>query len=296
MADSSIQWTDKVWNPMVGCSIHTPGCRHCYAMKLAHRLSRMGQDKYAGLTEQAKGGAVWNGRVRVDRRSLGLPLTWKKPRKIFVNSMSDLFHEDFTDEDIDEVFAVMAIAHWHTFQPLTKREGHLLEYLSKAGRLDDIYDHWTTFSGSSRCAQAWPLPNVHIGLSVEDQQRANQRSLVAKELAEMGWLVWLSIEPLLEGIDIRIALPRHAGDKGVRWVVVGGESGPGARPFNLSWARDIIRQCRERGARVFVKQLGAEAYDDISYVGASPRFQTKDRAGGDPAEWPEDLRVREFPA
>lgn len=293
MADSSIQWTDKTWNAVAGCSLESPGCTHCYAMRMARRLELMGQEKYAGLTKTVNGRPVWNGAIRVHRPSLRLPLDWKKPRNIFVNSMSDLFHEDLPDEEIDAHFAVMAIADHHRYQVLTKRQDRLLEYLSEPMRLEHIYDHWYGYANYAPCAKAWPLPNVHIGLSIEDQKRADLRGPVAVELAKMGWFTWFSIEPLLEPVDIRRYLPRRAGGPGVGWVVIGGESGPGARVFGLDLARSLLEQCRERGIPVFVKQLGARPFE-----GTTPRVRLhyEDRAGGDIAEWPQDLRAQDLPA
>lgn len=322
MADSSIQWTDRVWNPTVGCSIRSPGCKHCYAMRMARRLELMGQEKYRGLTTMTKAGAVWNGVVRLDEDSLDAPLHWKKPKRIFVNSMSDMAHEALSVHDIDKLFDVMHAAHWHTFQPLTKREDVLLDYMKGfAARRTD----WATHSGLDHAP--WPLRNVHLGLSIEDPDRLAIRGPVAVELAAMGWMTWFSIEPLLEGVDVRPFLPKAPtpDSPGVRWVVVGGESGSGARPFNIQWARDIVAQCRERGVPVFVKQFGANVRDrndagfegcephewpdidpadiehDVNgyqeeYQGAEVRIRLKDRTGSEMREWPEDLRIREFPA
>jgi protein gp37 len=290
MADrSSIEWTEASWNPVRGCSIVSPGCTNCYAMKQAHRFSGAGK-AYAGLTKMSKGGPVWTGAARTVPELLDAPLHWKKPRRIFVNSMSDLFHEDVPTDFIAQVFAVMAEAKRHTFQILTKR----------AERMQQLLAHDLNYEGPE-----WPLPNVWIGVSVEDQVRADER--IPLLLQTPAAVRWISAEPLLGPVLLRrhIDVTRDGTVEGqifvdhltgLDWVVVGGESGPGARPFDIAWARSLRDQCRAAGVPVFIKQIGARPYDSsATHVPVDTLF-IKNRKGGDPAEWPQDLRIREYPA
>jgi protein gp37 len=223
------------------------------------------------------------------------PLRWTKPRRIFVCSMTDLFGEWVSDEQLDRIFAVMALAPQHTFLVLTKRAERMREYLSAPKIL-------------SRLAQAlpgrgivgyspWPLLNVWLGVSVEDQRRADER--IPHLLATPAAARWLSIEPMLEAIDLSWLpqtgteeLPGHyLRDKGISWIVVGGESGPHARPFDLEWGRSLIRQCRAASVLVFVKQIGSKPVN-----GQGNGYPVYDAKGGDMSEWPADMRIREFPA
>lgn len=246
MADNTaIEWTDATWNPITGCSVVSPGCTNCYAMRLAgtrlkHHPSR------AGLTVDGKAGPVWNGKVRLNRQWLHQPLLWKRPRRIFVCAHGDLFHESVPDEWILDVFTIMAIAHWHTFQVLTKRAERLWEFVSRPDLLQDIYANWYNFHGGAREVQSWPLPNVWLGCSAEDQPRYDERR---------GWLdntpaavrFW-SIEPMLGPIDMQIGIMKPD------WVIVGGENGP--RPMQPEWARSIRDQCANAGVPFFFKQWG----------------------------------------
>ena len=299
MADTKIEWTERVWNPLVGCSLESPGCTHCYAMKMAARLERMGSARYAGLTRDTKAGAVWTGEVRLVEEALTQPLRWKRPRRIFVNSMSDLFHEDVPDEWIDRVFAVMALAPQHVFQVLTKRAERMRRYVTAArahpvglAALDRTLTEHTrdprstvgdgvVLQGDIVHLRVWPLPNVHLGVSVEDQPRADER--IPHLLATPAAVRWISAEPLLGPIDLR-RLPSHfeyedrplmrldalrgvhsCGPSTIKargrldWVVVGGESGPGARPMHPDWARSLRNQCAAAGVPFFFKQWGAWA-------------------------------------
>jgi protein gp37 len=329
-ANSSIQWTDKTWNPTRGCSIVSPGCVNCYAMKQAHRFSGPGKP-YAGLTKQTKAGPQWTGNVATVESSLLEPLSWRKPARVFVNSMSDLFHEDVPEWFIDEVFAVMALAERHTFQILTKRAERMRAYFA-ADRYELIARVETRLwnlhtDDTTNAIGRWPLPNVWLGVSVENQQYADER--IPLLLQTPAAVRFISAEPLLGPVDLN-GLPDPKSDPswdasalhGVRecafgatvsresinkldWVIVGGESGPGARPFDLAWARSIVQQCKAAGVPCFMKQLGSAPLgiaDRISSRGARGipkpdgfyRF-LNDRKGGNPDEWPEDLRVREFP-
>ncbi|WP_322494646.1 phage Gp37/Gp68 family protein [Chloroflexus sp.] len=218
MARSSIEWTEATWNPLTGCTKISPGCKHCYAERMALRLQAMGLEKYR------------NGfRLTLHPATLSEPLRWKTSRMIFVNSMSDLFHRDVPAAFIQQVFAVMVQAHWHTFQVLTKRAEQLRE-------LDALL--------------AWP-PNVWMGVSVERADYIERIEL----LRETGAAIkFLSCEPLLG------PLPNLPLD-GIDWVIVGGESGPGARPMDPAWVRDIRDQCLAAGVPFFFKQWGGPRKD-----------------------------------
>ena len=214
MADhSAIKWTDSTWNPVTGCSKVSPGCKHCYAERLALRLKAMGNPRYQ------------NGfRVTVHPDQLWLPLRWRQPRRVFVNSMSDLFHEEVPEEFIRQVFAVMRRAHWHNFQVLTKR----------AARLEAIGPRLP-----------WPS-NVWMGVSIENQQHLGR----IRQLRSVPAAVrFLSIEPLLGPIT---SLPLH----GIGWVILGGESGPKSRPMRPEWARAIRDACLRAHVPFFFKQWG----------------------------------------
>lgn len=303
MADSSIEWTDKTWNPVRGCSLISPGCANCYAMRFAHRFSAPGQP-YEGLTRlRTKGGPVWTGEARFIREMLEAPLTWKKPAWIFVNSMSDLFHEDVSFEQIAAVFGVMASCPQHAFQVLTKRAERMVEFFRWLSKKEDgqhrvawwkIYDE-AQLHGISvrelRPAFRWPLNNVWLGVSIENQEQANKR--IPRLLEAPAWVRFLSMEPLLEPVDLAYATFNGADSfgtmPGIDWVIVGGESGPHARPFDLTWARALRDSCQRAGVTFFFKQAGSSP----TLNGELLRFVH--RKGSDPTEWPEDLRERAFP-
>jgi protein gp37 len=228
------------------------------------------------------------------------PLHWKKPRRVFVNSMSDLFHETVPDEFIDRVLAVMALCSQHTFQVLTKRAERMCRYMAPMDRyfgdggpacvMTEIVRAFEESTGrrflyphADKVAK--PLSNVWLGVSCEDQQRADER--IPWLLKTPAAVRFVSAEPLLETVELDLS--------GVHWVIVGGESGHRARPCNAAWIRDIILQCRSAGVACFVKQLGSEPRPSHAPSDVAVRF-LKDKKGGDPAEWPADLRVREFPA
>jgi protein gp37 len=333
-ATSSIEWTEKTWNPVRGCSIVSPGCINCYAMKQAHRFSGSGKP-YDGLTTLTpRSGPQWTGVVRTVESALLEPLSWKKPQRVFVNSMSDLFHEDVPFEFIDRVFAVMALAPRHTFQILTKRADRMRQYFAtvatrhlwaSAGKEfpGGKADGWQAKCDDAICNGPFPLPNVWLGVSVEDQQRADER--IPLLLQTPAAVRFLSCEPLLGPLDLfcqyrdgaranvlklaDISDGAPSGMQAIHWVIVGGESGPGARPFDISWARSIVKQCKDARVSCFVKQLGAnpeiaQGCGDCDPCLAGQRcYQSynvlmglRSRKGGDMAEWPSDLRVREFPA
>ena len=328
-----ISWTDSTWNPTVGCSRVSAGCANCYAEKFAHGGRNGPGPALGGLTRESGG---WNGLVRMNPKALELPLRWRKPRRIFVNSMSDLFHENLSDEQIDQVFAVMALAPQHTFQVLTKRPERMRAYMTDPatpGRVacaaDRIQVSGHGHGGPS--ASEWPLGNLWAGTSVEDQATADER--IPLLLQTPAAQRFASYEPALGPVDFTSltvarsdgreqwnALDRFEASDAepgspktvLDWIIVGGESGPNARPFDIAWARTIVEQCKEAGVAVFVKQLGAWSYssnadDWIGRLLTGPhstgrgletkmRVHFRARKADDPSEWPEDLRVQEFPA
>ncbi|MBX6396585.1 MAG: phage Gp37/Gp68 family protein, partial [Alicyclobacillaceae bacterium] len=281
---------DMTWNPVRGCSKVSEGCRNCYAMHQAHRFSGEGKP-YDGLTRTTSHGPEWTGNVKLIHDVLPQPLKWKKPRRVFVNSMSDLFHEALPDEFIDRVFAVMALAEWHTFQILTKRPKRMHEYMKTGSRWEYVLHAANQIRPTPNLSD-WPLPNVWLGVSVENQKAADER--IPFLLQTPAAVRFLSCEPLLGPVDLSEfkpfgCKPREAigcPEPAIDWVIIGGESGPRARPMYPEWARSLRDQCQESGVPVFVKQLGSAW---AKQTGA------KDAKGGDWDEWPEDLRVREWP-
>ncbi|WAC26381.1 phage Gp37/Gp68 family protein [Ancylobacter sp. SL191] len=322
MADrSGIEWTDATWNPIVGCSLVSPGCTNCYAMKMAARIEAMQPGShYAGTTQPGKAGAVWSGKVALaPEHILTQPLRWRRPRRIFVNSMGDLLHEDVPDAWIDRVFAIMALSPQHTYQVLTKRSTRMREYFAETWQpalarsiqlgggktidipaekrpsdrwdrinlaIDDVtmnpfFDHerfWTP-EGSLIGRPAWPrrpLPNVWLGVSTEDQRRADER--VPDLLATPAAIRFVSAEPLLGPLKL-FSLREVRGARGtitdwhdslrgfqfgptgaetarIDLVIAGGESGPNARPMHPDWARSLRDQCATAGVPFFFKQWG----------------------------------------
>ena len=223
-ANSSIEWTDATWNPVAGCTVISPGCTNCYAMRMAARLSAMGQEKYAATTRKSGKRHLWTGRINLDRAALNVPKQWNKGRRVFVNSMSDLFHQDVSENFIRDVFAVMEDTPQHIYQILTKR----------AERLSDL---------STRIR--WPR-NVWMGVSVESSEYIWRIDLLRGVSANIRFL---SLEPLLGPIE-KLDLA------GIDWVIVGGESGPGARPVNPEWVRNIRDHCVANQVAFHFKQWG----------------------------------------
>ncbi len=310
--DTGIEWTDATWNPIRGCSRVSEGCRNCYAEQMAYRFSAMGQP-YAGLVVMKNNHARWTGKVDFVEKHLLDPLKWKPGRpifdassgelvgrdpkrslRIFVNSMSDLFHENVTDEMLDKIFAVMALCPQHTFQVLTKRPERMLEYLHQAVDERDM-QRWHNAAIEAGIFQPkrtigsfdeveWPLLNVWLGVSVENQAAADERIPVL--LGTPAAVRFISAEPLLGHVDIvrfmphwkcqcgAVAMPltdeitcscekpyeddwsRSLDGYGLSWVIVGGESGPGARPMHPDWARSLRDQCAAAKVPFFFKQWG----------------------------------------
>jgi len=400
---SGIEWTDATWNPVTGCTRVSAGCARCYAYQL-HDQRFVAQGKAAsvalGNAPHPDGVKLAHRRAIEQARELGLklplpaqydvpfsvvqlhperleaPLHWRKPRRVFVNSMSDLFHEDIPDDFLDRVFAVMALTPQHTYQVLTKRPERMREYLSclmpavrlelAAKGLGYTFTYWGLGApaGGVWAGPDWPLPNVWLGVSAEDQEQADKRIPVL--LDTLAAVRFVSCEPLLGPIDLTaidyskshrdrlIRLLRGRDDEALNsilagmdhpdaepfaanvltgryfdgwddvegatidWVIVGGESGPGARPCDVEWIRSIVRQCQAAEVPVFVKQLGSRPYVTAGADGnfhedarawphkrawdvglragvAVADIRLRDRKGGNPEEWPEELRVREWP-
>ncbi len=227
MAGSSdIEWTEATWNPIAGCKIVSPGCTNCYAMRMAARLQAMDMKKYAGTTRKSGTRHVWTGRVNIDAASLAAPLDWKKPQRIFVNSMSDLFQEAVAENFILRVWQVIEQAHWHTFQILTKRPERMLELLTRPA--------FAT------------LPNVWLGTSIESEDYLDRIDVLRQVPASVRFI---SFEPLVGPIvepDMR----------GIHWAIVGGESGPRARPMEAWWVEALRDSCKDQGVAFFFKQWG----------------------------------------
>jgi protein gp37 len=269
MATSSIEWTEATWNPVTGCDRVSVGCDNCYALTLARRLKAMGQPKYQRDGDPRTSGPGFG--VTAHEDALEEPLRWSRPTLAFVNSMSDLFHQDVSEAFVAEVWDVMARSPQHTFQVLTKRPQRMASLLGGNGGVSRLYGG----------IASWPLPNVWLGVSIENQQYAEVR--IPHLLASPASVRFLSCEPLLGPVDLR----RWLDTDGIDWLIVGGESGPRARPMELNWVRDVARRCSETGTSLFVKQLGTV------WSSANGHGQSH---GTDPSAWPVDLRVREMPA
>lgn len=333
---STIEWTDATWNPITGCSVVSPGCTNCYAMKLAgtrlkHHPSR------AGLTRETKAGPVWTGETRLNEQWLDQPLRWKRPRMIFVCAHADLFADSVPEEWIDRVFAVMAMAPQHTFQVLTKRADRMRAYINgipskipfmgrmplerihleaaghmegDGGFMDALKRHGNVYS--LYCSVPWPLPNVWLGVSAEDQVRAEER--IPQLLETPAAIRFVSAEPLLGPIDLtRLDQPNAGGgpywidslsayemgwfsdeaatimtdpdplaDSGLPrldWIIAGGESGGSARPMHPDWVRSLRDQCFAAGVPFFFKQWGSFAPDDPAATHTAMRHVGKKVAG-----------------
>lgn len=293
---TGIEWTDATWNPIAGCTIVSPGCTNCYAMQMAARIERMQAalgkpTHYAGLTQHSKAGPVWNGKVvEAPTDILTIPFRWKRPRRVFTNSMSDLFHRGVGRGTIARIFTVMALTPRHTYQVLTKRAERMAEEIDWLGSEDgqhamrrvalDLEVHETAVP---RC---WPLPNVWLGVSTENQAQADER---------IPWLIgtpaarrFVSAEPLLGPIDLLPYLfiythedtarladesddveknplpwrdpattpPEDICSPRLDWVIVGGESGKDARPMHPDWVRQVRTHCEQAEVPLFFKQWG----------------------------------------
>ena len=293
MDNTRISYVDASWSPVRGCSPAGVGCAFCFAAAVA---SRFNTGPFAGLAS----GGRWTGTPRFVPEQLEVPLCWKRPRRILTPTMGDVFHPAIAAADVVSIFEVMAVSERHTFLSLTKRPERMAEVLyGESGR-------WYLGGGDY-------LPNVWPGTSVSTQADVD-RAVPALLSTGIGWHYWLSVEPLLERVNLAACwLPRIEGSR-VEFVVVGGESGPHARPCEVGWIRDVVRQCREAGVPVWVKQMGSNIVDQTEnyrawggsyphgkWYGVLPsntelgRVRLVSRAGADMAEWPEDLCVREMP-
>lgn len=321
---SKIQWTDNSWNPIravtsddrVGwhCERVSPGCEHCYAetQNVARRF-----DKGTGLPYNRKSRDVVQMVLHED--TLVKPLRWRKPRRVFVCSMTDLFGEWVPDEMLEQVFGVMKRCSQHQFQILTKRPERMRDYMQ--GRVQHARQLWAKVNDTdpARAERFAVPPNVWLGVSAEDQRRLNERwEHVANTPAAVSFL---SLEPLLGSINLcwcsdsdltwdgaQPHCPLH-GLNPVSWVIVGGESGPGARPCSVEWIRSILRQCQAAGVPAFVKQLGSRplaidtelwerdgrSWETTTPTGALVPMKMRHSHGGEMWEWPGDLRVRQWP-
>lgn len=340
---SKIEWTDATWNPIrarerktgkVGwhCELHSPGCTNCYAQALNGRKLAIGTGLPYTRSSRDKVD------IFLDIDTLREPLRWKKPRMVFVCSMTDLFGEWVTDQQIDQVFAVMNAClftlpvsekskRWHTFHVLTKRSDRMLDYMqSRASKnfrqgKHPLFEAGRGEGGALRgCGRevmnagavlSWPPPNVWLGVSVEDQTQADKR--IPELLQTPAEVRFLSCEPLLGPIQLPLGDEVEESERrevglagcgmglngaGIDWLIVGGESGPGARSCEVAWVRDLRDQCAEAGVPCFVKQLGSHCLNTVNTEDGpvSSRVRLRDGKGGDWDEWPEDLRVREFPS
>lgn len=249
MGNTKIKWATKVWNPVRGCSMVSTGCEHCYAMRQAHRFN-FEDGPYEGLTRMTRSGPRWTGAIRVVDKHLDDPTHWQKPERIFVGSMSDLFHPGVPDSVVMRVWRVMRLTPHHTYLILTKRPERMRD--------------WSHILNNDP-----PLPNVHLGVSVENQAAADERIPVLLETPAA--VRWISVEPLLGPVDLdpwwvaksTVDLAavvyggqvRHPNPKPtLDWVVVGGESGPGYRPMKIEWLESIVEQCYAPDIPIYVKQ------------------------------------------
>ncbi len=356
MGKSSIEWTDTTWNPVRGCSMaqgsENGGCLNCYAARMAARNLPEMKSPTTGKDFAVMRGAGprWTGDVELIASKLAEPLHWRKPRKCFVNSMSDLFHEELSFDEIAAVYGVMAACPHVTFQVLTKRperrrefhgwlakqaeargRGLRTEVVIAADRLlpDDEKTEKAWRNAYSDWDGPWPLPNVWEGTSVEDQETADRRipellqtpvavrfvsyepALGPVDFTKIAWgpgsLIYGALRDEKETDDWRYWAKRG---NGLDWIIVGGESGPGARPFDIAWARSNVEQCKAAEVACFVKQMGAWVMgppeDWVGHRISGPhctgrgletriRIHLKDKKGGNWDEWPADLCVREFP-
>lgn len=226
MAETSIEWTDSTWNPVAGCTILTAGCTNCYAMRMAARLEAMGTEKYVGTTRKSGGRAKWTGHITLDHKSLSVPHTWSKPRRVFVNSMSDLFHAHVPADFIRQVWLTMEQTPRHTYQILTKRPERMVEVLS--------------------CGDFPILSNVWLGTSVEDSRVLDRLDHLRQVPAAIRFV---SFEPLIGSVA-------GAELHDVHWAIVGGESGPNSRRMDPRWVDEIEAACRRAGTAFFFKQWG----------------------------------------
>lgn len=316
MADTKISWTEAVWNPVTGCDRVSPGCDHCYALTMARRLKAMRSPKYQRDGDPRTSGPGFG--VTVHHGVVAQPLSWRRSRHVFVNSMSDLFHAEVPTPWLADIFAVMAATPQHTYQVLTKRHGRMKTLLNDPVFAEAVLDR-ALGKGMPRDDWTWPLPNLWLGVSAEDQPRADLRIPILLETPAA--VRWVSIEPMLGEVDLSAwintegalvcgcgaAPPGSPGYGGgcspscmwpwpsdLDWVVIGGESGPGARPMDLDAAARLVAQCQQAGVPVFVKQLGSAWAKDTYACGRSVAG-LGDTKGTNMLHWPAALRSANIP-
>jgi protein gp37 len=318
---TKIQWTEQTWNPTTGCDRISPGCDNCYALTMAKRLKGMGAAKYQTDGNPKTSGPGFG--IAAHAQAILEPLRWKKPRLVFVNSMSDLFHSGIQTADLHLIFGVMAATPQHTYQVLTKRHGRMRSLLNDPQFAHMAFHRAKMYGRPDTAPRTWPLPNVHLGVSVENQKWADIR--IPALLDTPAAVRFLSMEPLIGPVDLcgpivpgrgrpRLTywldgrpgygdpVPTGTGIEmrplttgpSLDWVIVGGESGPGARPMNPEWAAQIVQECQHSNVPVFVKQLGSIWARDTTVNGKTVAAHG-DTKGGDPDYWPAHLRVREYP-
>jgi protein gp37 len=293
MADSSaIEWTDATWNPVTGCDRVSPGCAHCYALDLAARLKRMGNRRYQKDGAPKSSGPGFG--VTLHEDVLEKPLRWRRPRRVFVNSMSDLFHEEVPDEYIAKVFAAMAAAPQHTFQVLTKRPERMRDWfawegdgINRCGTVRNEFD-WNFAQRCEPMARLfdWPLPNVWLGVSIENRRFVHRADLLRETPAAVRFI---SAEPLLGPLQIS---PGNIGTwpkgqdglvlRDIDWLIVGGESGPSHRPIRPEWVRQLRDSAELQRVAFFFKQWG----------GRTPKAGGRELDGRTWSEFPAALPVR----
>ncbi len=223
---SDIEWTDATWNPIAGCTMMSPGCTNCYAMRMAARLQAMDHPSYRGTTRKSGGRPVWTGKIKLIEQALEIPLRWKKPRKIFVNSMSDLFQDGVPAEFVEAIWKTMLKADQHVYQILTKRPDNMRHVVETLG--------------------LGAAPHIWLGTSVENEKYIERVAILRSTPATIRFV---SFEPLLGPVG-KVDL------SGIHWAIVGGESGPGSRPIKKKWVTDIKAQCRKHDTAFFFKQWG----------------------------------------
>lgn len=287
---TKIQWTNSTWNP-VRAKNKQSGKTGWHCEKVSLGCGRAERGCYAEAFNRVRGTGLWFKpgnrdlvNIYLDEKMLGAPLRWQRGRMIFPCSMTDLFADFVTDEMLDKIFAVMALTPRHTYQITTKRPERARDYLGRRHSLNEIElaaEKLVPSTGkpfSPKHVFPWPLQNVWLGVSVEDQATADGRISILEDTP--AWIHWVSYEPALNVVSFE----KFALD----WIVIGGQSGGHAGAFDLKWPRAVL--ANKRGAAIYIKQLGARPFED------GKRLHFKDKKGGDMAEWPEDLWVREFPA
>lgn len=269
---SKIEWTEKTWNPTTGCDKISHGCDNCYALTMAKRLKAMGQAKYQNDGDPRTSGPGFGLTTHPD--VLNEPLRWRKPATVFVNSMSDLFHARVPNGFLARVFAVMAATPQHSYQVLTKRPERMARAIGDIGfpeLIQQAIDAMHDDPDDQLIGDGWPLRNVWLGTSIESDKYVRRADALRETPAAIRFI---SAEPLLgplPSLDLT----------GIDWLILGGESGPGSRPLDLGWFRELIAMAADSGTSVFVKQLGT--------------VWAEGSKGGDWSVWPDDLRIREYP-